>query len=74
MNRLELLTLPAGTRFMVYNGAWEGEIIEIEGNKYVRTELVNKARIHQKEFLELTILTANEDSIGAKDIPYQPIG
>lgn len=28
-------TLAAGTKFYVYNGHWDGEIVEINGTKYI---------------------------------------
>ena len=30
-----LIQLPVGAKFYVINGAWEGEICEVRGNKYI---------------------------------------
>lgn len=63
-----LLDLPVGTIFWVINGAWEGEVIEVDGNKYIRNNVNTFELTSTEQRLNIEIL-AGEDIIERAELP-----
>lgn len=50
-------TLEVGTKFFVNNGNWDGEIIEVDGEKHLATGSGNQFKLDDTYTLDITLAT-----------------